>query len=206
MNVMHCVLYCVPPILPQYKQGYLRVKKECIYEWTCVLSKKPLGQRAVAVRRRERGSFPNTQTVWSLLGFGPMRKAKPQSHLGITSFWSLSKTISFPCPTTTSSSLFKNAGENKRECLSLTTPQAQGLWTAHTYGTLAYRRVMKMGEAEASLQNDLKAKSMSHTGYSPQWGWGWHHSQKKFGLNCKALMVSSHWCDSFSQVSLDKLI
>lgn len=103
------VLYCVPPILPEYKQSYLRVKKECIYEWTCVLSKKPLGQRAVAVRRRERGSFPNTQTDWSLLGFGPIRKAKPQSHLGITSFWSLSKTISFPCPITTSSSLFKNA-------------------------------------------------------------------------------------------------
>lgn len=115
MYVMHSLL---PPILLEHKQGYLWAKNEWIYKWMGVLSKKPLGQRAVAVRRRWRGEgdgpFLNTHTVWSLLGFNPMKKAKPQSHLGIPLFWSLPKTISPPCPTTTSSSLYKNeAGQVK---------------------------------------------------------------------------------------------
>lgn len=71
--------------------------------------------------------------------------------------------------------------------------------------TLIYRGVIEKGETEESLQIDLEAQIINHLGFSPRWGSGWHQSQKRFGLHCKALMVSSCWCDSFSKVSLDKL-
>lgn len=94
LYAIHCLL---PSIFLEHKQGYLWVKKECIYEWMDLLSKKPLGQRAVAVRRRG-GSFPNTQIVWSLLGFDPMRKAKPQTILEHLHFGLCQRPSPLPAP------------------------------------------------------------------------------------------------------------
>lgn len=197
---MHSLL---PPILLEHKQGYLRAKNELIYKWTGVLSKKPLGQRAVAVRR-------------GVNRFDPMRKAKPQSHLGTPLFWSLSKTFSPPCPKTTSSSLYKNAAVQVKTrgnaFLSSLLKQRVCKWHIPTVLIhMAHIQYIIQRYNENGRNWGITTEWTETTEHEPHgvfttMGLRMASQPKEIGLNCKALTVSSYWCDHFSQVTLDKLI
>lgn len=194
-NVYVCNAPSTTAIFLEHEMGLLNEWKtnEFMNEWATSFSKShqdrgQLGVRKVGV------SLPNPSDSPISSGAWPMRQTKAQSSPGVPSFCSLPKTTSSPWPTNTHWQFIQECcwPSEKRECNSSpVTPWSEKLWRACMCSALLSGGVREKGDTEEALPIYLEAQSTDHLGFSPQnEAQDDYESQRKLGLNCKALIVS----------------